>query len=242
MLSVRDPARLNLAASALRVVLIVLLLGIGLMAEQQRTPEYGSLTRLFEDVRDHRVEVIEYRYDVSGKNYDLSVRWSTGLFSWWEFSEEGNIGPVPKELLEANPDEYAGPQGYEFESDLRRAMGQQKIDIRPYPDELTDDGFWPQTIAKGLEGALVGMMALALFGVMFATRDHRYANRWAWFWMFLASPLGMLGYLWLEKRPFPPPLPPRARAPIGGCIGFCCSVGLSFLLEGATALAAWLVN
>jgi hypothetical protein len=193
-------------------------------------------------VWDHRVDVIEYRYRVSGKNYDLSVRWSTGLFSWWEFSEAGGVGPVPKDLLEAFPEEYSGPQGSEFESDLRRAMGSQKIDIRPYPDDLGDHRLWVQAISEGWQGTLVGMVVLALFGVMVTTRDHRYANRWAWFWMFSTSPLGMLGYLRLEKRPFPPSLPPRTQAPIGGWIGFCYAIGLSFLFWGATALATWLVN
>jgi hypothetical protein len=242
MLSVRDRARLSLAASALRVILFVVLLGGGLMTEQYRVAQDGSLTRLYEDVRDHHVDVIEYRYHVSGKSYDLAVRWSTGPFSRWEHQEGGGLGPVPQEAREAFPEDFAGPQGSEFEGDLRRAMGDQKIDIRPYRDGQRDHTFWIQGLPEGWQGVLVAVVALALFGVMLTTRDHRYANRWAWFWMFLFNPLGMLGYLWLEKRPFPPPLPSPAKAPIGGGVGFCYAIGLSILFVVITTLATWLIT
>jgi hypothetical protein len=196
---------------------------------------------LYEDVRDQRVDVIEYRYHVSGKSYDLAVRWSTGPFSWWEHQESGDLSPVPQEIRQAFPDDFAGPQGSEFESDLRRAVGHQKIDIRPYLNEQRHQTFWMRGLPESWQGVSVEVVALALFGLMLTTRDHRYANRWAWFWMF-TNPLGMLGYLWLEKRPFPPPRPSRAEAPIGGGVGFCYALGLSVLDVGTTALATWLIT
>jgi cytochrome b561 len=42
---------------------------------------------------------------------------------------------------------------------------------------------------------------LVTFVVMLANRETRYANRWAWFWLFTHGLAGALIYLWLEPRP-----------------------------------------
>ncbi|WP_460364513.1 hypothetical protein [Actinocorallia lasiicapitis] len=227
----------------LRVFLFVVLLGGGVAGAQYGDARDGSVARLVEDLRDHRVKVIEYDYSGDDQDYNLDLRWSTGPFSWWERHEGGDAGPPSDEMVETFP-EFAGPQGWDFENTLRRETAGQNIKISPYGFDEPGGMWWASPLPGGYRylSALAWLSTLCMFGVMLSTRDHRYANRWAWLWMFMSSPLGMLGYLWLEKRPLPPPLAPRADAPIGGWTGFLYSIGLSITFTAATFVIVWLIT
>ena len=50
---------------------------------------------------------------------------------------------------------------------------------------------------------VVGVLWVVLFLTMLFTRDHPYANRWAWFWLFTVGggAAGPLLYLWKEPEP-----------------------------------------
>ena len=84
-------------------------------------------------------------------------------------------------------------------------------------------------------GAPLGKITVALWITLFArmllTREHRYANRWAWFWMFTIGQIGALLYLWSEPEPLLMPLgrsPARVRAyqPTTGGTGCLISIAL----------------
>jgi hypothetical protein len=65
---------------------------------------------------------------------------------------------------------------------------------------------------------------------MLGTGRHRYANRWAWFWLFTVGQVGAVLYLILEPRPIWRPASrtaPTGRSPMGGGSGFLLSILLS---------------
>lgn len=82
-------------------------------------------------------------------------------------------------------------------------------------------------------GSIAIALWIVLFGHMLLTREHRYANRSAWFWLFTVGQIGALLYLWSEPEPLLGPLlrtPRRARVrerehqPITGGVGCLYSV------------------
>ena len=246
MVLVRE--RWGAAARMLRAVLFAVVLAGGVMAVQYRVADHTSLARLHEDLREQRVEAIVYRYEVHNGYYRLDVRWSTGPFSWWQFNEGGGT-EVPQMIEDAFPEEYDAPlQGRTFERDLRTAIGDQDIDVRTASkmsirsSDLPGSWFLRWETPFGWFQALVAVSALAMFGVMLACGGHRYANRWAWTWLFLSSPLGVLAYLYLERRPFPPVLPARAKPPIGGLTGFFLALPAAIAFTFATASLAHLIT
>ncbi|MFD0630582.1 hypothetical protein ACFQ9X_01875 [Catenulispora yoronensis] len=113
---------------------------------------------------------------------------------------------------------------------------------------------WLQAVDDADEPTWLAVPAVLLyllaFLVMLMTREHPYANRWAWFWLFVVGGIGPI--LLLLKEPVPlrigrrrrasrageasqasrPPRPARpARPPLTG------GVGLALALVWATGLA-----
>ncbi|MDX6744007.1 hypothetical protein [Actinocorallia sp. A-T 12471] len=213
-----------MAAEVVRVVLFLVVLGGGMMASQYRMAGDGSLAELHKDLGEGRVGAVEYLYEVRGGRYWLDVRWSTGPFSWSEFNEGGGL-EVPRMIEEAFPEEYGTPlQGHTFERDLRAAIGDRDVDVRVLTDTRPRDRFLGWVVPFGWFSVVYGAAYLAMFGVMLRRGGHRFANRWAWTWLFLTSPVGVLAYLGLERRPFAPDLPARAKPPVGGTVGFLLAV------------------
>lgn len=219
-----------------RGLISVFLLFAGLTGHQYGTEKRASLEQLYADTRSGRADVVQYRFNRHNKNYQLTVRWSTGPLSWYGRSESGSVDGVSPELAEAFPEEFAGPQGHTFPEDFATANSAGHVRVEPYDRRQSDGTFWALGLLPGWWSVPAAVIAIALSILMLRTRDHRYANRWAWFWMFLFTPLGMIGYLLLERRPLPPARAPRTAEPIGGFTGFVFGCMLFPFLFAALAV------
>jgi len=220
-----------------RGLICAFLLFAGLTGHQHGTEKRASLEQLYADTRSGRADVVEYRFDRNDESYHLTVRWSTGPFSWYERSESGSVDGVSPEVAEAFPEEFAEPQGHTFPEDFAAADHAGHVRVEPYERRRPGNTFWAVDLLPGWWSVPAAAIAIALSVLMLRTRDHRYANRWAWFWMFLFTPLGMIGYLLLERRPFPSVRAPRTAEPIGGFTGFVFGSMLFPLLYGSLAVA-----
>ncbi|MEO3784652.1 hypothetical protein ABGB12_15050 [Actinocorallia sp. B10E7] len=219
-----------------RSLICAFLLFAGLAGNEYGMEKRASLAQLYADTRSGRADVVEHRFRQNGENYDLMVRWATGPFSWYQFSEGGSMDGVSPELVEAFPEHYAGPQGHTFPKDFDAANSAGHVRVEPYSRQ-SDSAFWAFDLFPGWWAAPAAGIAIALSILMLRTRDHHYANRWAWFWMFLSTPLGMIGYILLERRPFPPVRAPRTAEPMGGFRGFVLGTMVFPILFAALALA-----
>jgi hypothetical protein len=87
--------------------------------------------------------------------------------------------------------------------------------------------WWPGRVPWLPLQVLTVLVWAGTFVVMLATPRHRYANRWAWFWLFTVGQVGAPFYLLLERRPLW-----RGRAwedrtpanPVGGGVGCLMSI------------------
>jgi len=219
-----------------RGLLCVLLLFTGLAADNYRELERGTLEQLYSDLRLGRAEVVLYDYQERNGTYRLRVEWATGVFSWYQLFANGDMDGIDPKLAEEFPEQFAGPQGHTFREDLAAANIDGHARVKRL-DPRGENRFWRASTYLGWWSAPALVVSGALLVLMLRTRRHRYANRWAWFWMFLAVPLGQIAYLLLERRPFPPERPPRASAPIGGFRGALCGF---FVLPVLFTLFAYL--
>jgi hypothetical protein len=112
------------------------------------------------------------------------------------------------------------------------------------------DQLWIQDLSDSDEPSWLAFAASCLwvlmFFVMLATREHSYANRWAWFWLFTVGGVGPM--LMLFKEPESLRLRPwRGRRstvrldPLTGGVGLAYAViwaiGLALLASGIGALS-----
>jgi hypothetical protein len=206
--------------SGLRLlVLLVLLAGaasvlVGLNPAQRQEQD------LVADLAAGRVTYLEYQPGFG------EVRWATG---WWRWYKEV---PAPPEVVE-NPAGDLPPR--------TRALQrlQQQVDASGHPVvvDVSDDArptFWPSRIAWGPLQLLTTVAWVGTFLFMLGGPRHRYANRWAWFWLFTIGQAGVLLYLVLEPRPVwhPSSWPaPPGRKPIGGGSGFVYGILLAIALS-----------
>lgn len=94
------------------------------------------------------------------------------------------------------------------------------------------DRLWIQAVSDADEPTALafaaGLLYLWLFVVMLLSREHSYANRWAWFWLFVVGGIGPI--LMLFKEPEPLRLRRRRSAPrialepLSGGTGLACAV------------------
>ncbi|MBS2965959.1 hypothetical protein KGA66_23135 [Actinocrinis puniceicyclus] len=165
----------------------------------------------------------------------VRVLWQTGFFSWtqaWYQPPGAQSGSGP-----AEGGEQASPRGQlvgELTAVARRSGHTVSVtDVTSYRVLLLNAG-------QLTLGAPLGTIAVALWIVLFArmllTREHRYANRWAWFWLFTVGQIGALLYVWSEPEPLLMPLG-RSRArvqadqPITGGTGCLLSIASTFLVS-----------
>jgi len=153
-----------------------------------------------------------------------AVTWSTGPFHW----RTGPAAAVPVEVGE-----------------FKQRMHDKGVEVdiaRDAPKLIS----WPSR-APGWVVSVLALVWLVTFLAMVSSTP-RWANRWAWFWMFLGGQIGVLIYLLVE----PEPLWRRAstsehveRLPIEIGVPSTSDTrikgGMGLLLAGALNIAAGLV-
>lgn len=177
-------------AIVLRVVGLTVLVVAGALAIFSVDPPRADLQALLHDVRGGRVHAVELRDEHSP---EATVRWSTGVFQWWS-------APIDPSTLVEHAKTFA-PESQRT-IDVRATIEQEalasghpvSVRARSGHDLWAADLPWPV-----LSWAAAGVWLIA-FVVMLLNNRNRYANRWAWLWLFLIGTVGPLLYLALEPR------------------------------------------
>lgn len=197
--------------------------------------DHASVDQLEDRIRaGSTTEVLIDRADANG----VSVLWRTGFLSWTQawYQPSGAYG--------AN-----GVNGRSEDGGQGSARGQLVGELTAVAHgsghtvsvtDFTDHRVLLLNAGQLTLGAPLGTIAVALWIVLFArmllTREHRYANRWAYFWLFTVGQIGALLYVWSEPEPLLMPLG-RSRArvhvdrPITGGTGCLLSIASVFLVS-----------
>jgi hypothetical protein len=194
-------------------------------------PLRRSTDDLVADIASGQVTYVEYR-----PGFD-EIRWSTGYWEWRETSP---------------PHDFSNDPGVTREQQVMRWLKAQDAGSdRPlivHTARTQQSRFWPGHVRWQPMQVLVTVAWLGTFLVMLATSGHRYANRWAWFWLFTVGQVGVLLYLLFEPRPIWRPssrMQPPGRATTTGGQGCAWSILLSILGPFAalalSKLIAWLI-
>jgi hypothetical protein len=201
-------------------VLLFLLLAAGAVTVAGAShPAHRQQADLVADLDAGRVTHLEFR------SVDQQVRWVDG---WWRWRETA---------LESAPDNSDGSTTLPSAQSAAAAWLTGRVDASGHPvvvefHDGQDSGWWVNLVVPGPLKAATGVAWLATLLIMLGRRRHRYANRWAWFWLFTVGQLGALLYLVLEPQPLwrPGSWPTRpARSITRGGKGFAWAIGLSFV-------------
>jgi hypothetical protein len=172
----------------------------------------------------------------------VRVLWQTGLFSWTEAWYQ----PATATTGSGDPGSAQASTRQQLVDELTAVADQSGHTVT-----VTDaTGHWVLLLNAGelTLGAPLGKITVALWIVLFARMLlTRYANRWAWFWMFTIGQIGALLYLWSEPEPLLMPLgrsPVRVRAhqPAAGGTGCLLSIASTLLASVAGPLILHLMN
>jgi hypothetical protein len=166
----------------------------------------------------------------------VRVLWQTGPFSWTEAWYQ----PAAATTGSGDPGSAQASTRQQLVDELTAAADQSGHTVT-----VTDaTGHWVLLLNAGelTLAAPLGKITVALWIVLFArmllTREHRYANRWAWFWMFTIGQIGALLYLWSEPEPLLMPLgrsPARVRAHQPTTGGTGCLISIALMLFASVA-------
>ncbi|MER7458909.1 hypothetical protein [Micromonospora sp. NPDC126480] len=198
------------------LLLLVLLVGAVAVVASVR-PAERSEPDLAADLAAGRVTYLDY------DRGDGRVRWANG---WWRWSTTSLMsltggGEQPSAVAPRSDAALAW-----LDRQIRASGHHVPVSIR----EDHEPGWWPAEVAwEPLQAATVAAW-FGTFLIMLFSAHHRYANRWAWFWLFTVGQVGVLLYLVLEPQPVwrPRSWPPRTeRAPLGGGIGLIWAILLS---------------
>lgn len=209
------------ASVAARALGLALLLAAGVSTLVGNALPTADLQTLLHDVRAGKVRSVEI-VDEGGDG--ATVRWSTGLFSYWVTTVD------PASLGD-------GERRVDVRARIERAAGHPvRIEHRSPAAMWTLNTLWRPL---GLVATAAWLLA---FVAMLANRRTRYANRWAWFWLFTQGIVGALFYLLLESRPLwvrpDRELPPDWK--MRGGVGFLTALLLAVLV-GLLTVGAELV-
>jgi hypothetical protein len=207
-------------SAAFRLALLLVLLAGAVSVVAAVRPSTRPESDLTRDIVAGRVTYLDY--DEAGHE----VRWVTGRWHWHEttlVSWETGADEPP-----------SGDPALQWLYQQVNGSG-HFVPVRIRANQ--DSGWWPSKIIwDPLEMATMAAW-IGTFLLMLSTTRHRYANRWAWFWLFTLGQAGALLYLVLEPQPIwrPRSWPPRDRPPMGGGSGFL----LSFLLSCGAGILAY---
>lgn len=211
-----------------RMVLLAVLALSGVIVLVNQDPPHRDAEELIADLRAGRVTKVVYDRDWPAYG---DLIWSGGPFSWSQarFDEPGDVWDHrTAELVPAA---------------LERRQGAFLARVRAVAAPSVEIVLSEGSGGSG-PGGLVGSPAYARWWEPFAPvamaaevlawllmltrREHRYAGRWAWFWMFLAG--GSPVYVLLEPRPLwrGPYGMQAARARLDGTRGFVLAVTVMF--------------
>ncbi|MBO3750724.1 hypothetical protein J5X84_31995 [Streptosporangiaceae bacterium NEAU-GS5] len=150
-----------------------------------------------------------------------NVHWSTGGLLWYQTDWMGD-DYTEKDLLTA-------ASGIHPELHVQQS-GHGGL----FPD-------WPFNVPAGI-GWVAGAAWVVTLLLMLNTPEPRYANRWAWFWMFTVGQAGAILFLLLEPRSLWYGTQPQAPRPTrmsggNGCLtsillGIVTSVSLALFAKG----------
>jgi hypothetical protein len=197
------------------LLLLVLAAAVATIAGSVR-PAERSRADLIADLAAGRVSYLDY------ERIDHRVRWVTGWGRWRTTT------------LVSWPDNGA----VDGQGDAALEWLYRQIDASGHPVPVTwrvgnEPTWWPvKVVWEPLRTATVAA-CLGTFLIMLGRTRHRYANRWAWFWLFTVGQAGVLLYLILEPRPMWRPrswLPHQDRTPIRGGAGFLWAILLSIVV------------
>jgi hypothetical protein len=204
-------------AVAARALGLLLLVAAGASALVTNALPAADFQALLHDVRAGKVRSVVI-VDEGGDG--ATVRWSTGGFRQWSTAVDRTsplVGGDGKQTVDVRAT---------IVREARAAGHPIRIDSRSRAAVWTLNAWWP---ALGWLATAAWLLALA---AMLANRRTRYANRWAWFWLFTQGVVGALFYLLLE----PVPLrcrPGRELRPdwrMGGGVGFLTALLLAILI------------
>ena len=227
--------------TVLRWVCIAVLAAALLLTLPRQKPRDVGFDRLQDRVRTGQVTEVQVSAGSgsSGSSGSNQFRWHEGPLRWYQA-----FGPPDAQRQLERTAAAPGAHGLSFTT----------VDMGP-------DRFWFQTLSNSDEPSWLVFTAsslwVALFFVMLATREHAYANRWAWFWLFTVGGVGPILMLFKEPRPLRVPLwgaqwgsrsvplrlrragrsAGRAGAPRVGLEPITGGVGLSYAIFWAIGLA-----
>jgi hypothetical protein len=197
---------------------LAVLLVAGLAALITVDPPTADLQTLLRDLRAGHVQRIDYE---SWQLDEPNVRWSTGPLRWWRLDASS--------LTSFTTNAEDGTQEHvDLRATIEREIRASGHHVEPR--QLTSTKLWTANIPwapLAIAATLVWILTLL---TMLGTREHHYANRWAWFWLMTSGAAGTLIYLWLERQPLAGPRRLRERDPaqrIRGGYGFLLALVLS---------------
>lgn len=213
--------------TAVRVVLFLVLAAGSVLAVAALHQPWRQQDDLLSDLAAGRVRYVEY--EPSGQLVhwvdDSWMSWSqTQIATWQTTPGDGSTSSSSSNAAEQWLHRQIAASPYSPIT-VNRRVGQG-------PDQ------WLEKIAWGPLKVASLVVWLVTLVMMLGRRRHRYANRWAWFWLFNGTgPAGLLLYLVLEPHPAWQPASPLTaeRAPIRGGAGLLLSLSLSLLLSLAAA-------
>jgi hypothetical protein len=200
-------------------VLLLLMLAVGAAtAVASLRPAERHEADLIADLSAGRVTYLEY------EGSDRRVRWMDG---WWRWRQT--------KLLSWNANGAGGSSADQPQGDAALEWLNRQIDASGHPvglrfREVREPGWWLNRVEWGPLRTATLAAWVVTFLLMLGRSRHRYANRWAWFWLFTFGQAGALLYLVLEPQPIwrPRSWPPRTgRAPVRGGTGLIWSILLS---------------
>jgi hypothetical protein len=210
-------------SAALRRVCVTVLSAALLLALPRHAPRDARFERLLDQVRAGHVTSVQSSHGAGS----TSVAWHEGPLRWYQAS-----GPHDALLRLLQASTGPGGHGLSFST-----PGADRLWIQDLGD--SDEPSWLVFTA--------GCLWVLMFFVMLATREHSYANRWAWFWLFAVGGVGPI--LMLLKEPEPlrllpwrPGRPAARPHPLTGGVGLAYAVVwaivLPFAASGLSALAS----
>ncbi|MDQ1654669.1 MAG: hypothetical protein QOI35_3869 [Cryptosporangiaceae bacterium] len=210
------PITATTAGRITRALALAVLVVAGAAGLLTADPPFGDLQSFLHDLHAGKVTRIQY----SAGDSTTALRWSTGPLHWWRLdSTSVESAPEGTVDLRATVDREITASGHRPEISYR---GGSSLWTGNLP-------WWPLT-------TIASIVWFATFFVMLGRREHRYANRWAWFWMFTFGAVGSLLDLLAEPAPLwaRRDLPPRDpdRRILGGN-GFLLAILLSLVVSAA---------